>query len=266
MKKRYLCYGIGIIVCILLICYWFQNVKEAPAENHLNKIWISEPSDIIGSPFSFHINSVKGNIIAGNLQIGQPAVPDLLVYNEEPSKYLIPFSGDVEGNKAVCFFGKDPNESGVLTIYFFKDGTVEASIVWAHGEEMYKGVPSEKMYRFRPYHISDLEIDSSGKETSIEANLGFWNHVYLRAIQGNAPLLLITDNEGNVFYIFWDTVTGTEITQVTVEDINGDGLKDIKFLMEPPNNAGSDVEIWRTYYQRIDGLFVLCHECSTIRS
>lgn len=260
MKKRHLYYLVLIIMCVsALVFFWFLRVKGNPEKEHLNKIWVLENKDSIGHPFSFYINYTGGNLISGNLQIGQPALPDLFVYDEEPSKYLIPFSGNVKGNIAACPFGKGTDKAGILTIYFLEDGTLEASITWTNGMNLYEGVRSAELYRFRPYHISDF-IDVQEKQTIIETDLNDWGHVYLRAVAGRAPELFMTDEEGNIFYIFWNTITGTEITQVKVEDMNGDGLKDISFLMEPLNNTNSGIEIWRKYYQREDGLFVLCHD------
>ncbi len=242
-----------LLLCALTFGCLFLT-KSRGKEAYRDKIWIPE-----GFPgecsFSFHINQINGNFVAGNLHIGETALPDLYVYRKEPSRWLLPFSGEIKGDVARCRFTEPSNRAGTLTIQFCDRDSVNASIDFGDTDILREyGLPAAYQ-SFRPYNLSDLEL-VPGKEIVQEITLNHWGHVFVRAESGNrAPAVLITDSNGNILYNIWATITGTEITKLVLEDINGDSLTDIRFFMQPFNAVSAETGVWAEYYQLDSGLF-----------
>jgi len=116
-----------------------------------------------------------------------------------------------------------------------------------------------QVYNLRPYNISDLEI--CNEPTTYEVEIDSWGTVQLfYAVcdeEHPVPWILLTDNQGNILYHFPDDLTtGSEVKEVIIEDMNEDGLNDIK-VVAYLSYAPDEYRFEDYFYQTQDGHFYL---------
>ena len=91
-------------------------------------------------------------------------------------------------------------------------------------------------YTFRPLTLSDINQYTDPLQTdSLSVDLDSWGKVNFVTvlILGYKPhaAAFLTNEHGDIFYEFGPSFhTGTKIIDFSIEDIDGDGLKDIKVV------------------------------------
>lgn len=224
-------------------------------EPYLHKIWIPESwegSDTGTShddAISFYITNIQNGTIKGRLFEGFIARPD---------KNLTEFSGRIEnGVGKVEFVNKYGNE-GEIELIFIGENEMQTTLNYIKIKDYKETVSMEGGSIYKPYNLQD-EKDFITTIFSKETNIDSWGNVKLvvgrfdttRAFCGVAYL---TNEEGDILYRFQAPFrTGAWIEEGYVEDINGDGLLDVRLIERFDADDIEDAE-W-IFLQEEDGLF-----------
>ena len=124
----------------------------------------------------------------------------------------------------------------------------------------YEKESTDGRFIYRPYNISDFSdaIDSS-KTISILVELDYWGAVRITLIwiDSNKPYnrAFITDMDDNILYTFPTLTSGIEYTNINVEDLNGDGLKDVCFFPDESSFPNDLETVTFKWLQMENGLF-----------
>lgn len=220
----------------------------------LKKIWVTEDWDggAYSQRFSFSITKIENEKIEGFLFTGEiakpkfyssyylnnPNLPDFADVKDMPQTNL---TGSIKNDIAQCQFDDDDGNKGKVTFLFKESNKIEATIKYTDKSEAYEDVSSYGTYLFRPYNLSDLKSFTKNEENSFFVDLNSWDSVcfvsgefrYEKSYgsQVTLPQIYLTDEQDNIFYKFDAPFqTATKITNAYVEDINGDGLKDVTVI------------------------------------
>ncbi len=252
--------------------------EEIDYSQYINKIWIVEDRD--GGAYtnsSFFIEKIEDGKIFGKLSIMSISFPDFFYYNFESSSYSFDFTGTISSDMADCQFSSKDGDVGKIKLTLKEDSKIEADIEYISinsitPEEYYdklyrdysetesgkeflsKLEPFNGVYSFRPYNISDIseEIDLA-KINTFETELDTWGNINLVTVVFNGnkpyPMAYITNDNDDIFYKFGVPFqTGSEIIDMTIEDINGDGLNDIKMITSFYNYKTGLIDKYNTEY------------------
>lgn len=248
----------------------FEEVENLKA--CIKRVWVVdgvENEDTYYGPFSFCITSMQHGIIEGEYRYNGIATWE---FDEKDGKGK--FTGRIRNGRVECSFqNKEENEVNLI-LTSWEDMQIEAEVGcirndgrWQYSRE------NRETYRFRPYNLSDVENITVLDEHSFEMELDSWGHIRFVAARADNiglgryyPATYLTDIEGNILYEFGSTeyTAGEEIYDIVIEDINGDGLKDIgvitwfSFMYE---NGEKNFTRW-DFCQKQDGTFYLNHSYS----
>ena len=270
MKKRLIILFVLIFLLNLLYSQEFaikafatnlNDIKNEETENnckeYLYKIWIPEKGEEV--LFSFFISRESHGFLEGKLKIGYVAEKNAFwngyeIMNMDP----VDFIGKIENGKAECNFTDFEGNEGKLFIWFQSEAGLEAQIQFCNEDLAKEKVRETKKLAFRPYNLTDLE-DSYIFNCSLETKLEPWGEVQFIGGKFDTglkfyPIAFMTDIEGNILGNFNNSYpTGTEMSEVFVEDFNQDGKQDVKWICK---FADPDVEDWNCiFFQREDGIF-----------
>ena len=259
-----------IFICLFLL-FVGCGKEEKDYGQYLNKIWIMKETTskdgLISTPFSFCITSIDNKTIEGKFQLGGAiALPEYysdnsLLYPEE----LGTFKGSITNGRAQCTFEDKRGDSGELEIIFKGDNCLEVAINIKSIRDSVEELELKEVNTFSPYNIKDIrELDIS-KEWSFEIELDSWGQVNF--VSGKVenpdgryfPVSYLTNPNGDILYEFHPGyLAGSEISEVSVEDINGDGLKDISITtLFTCYDAEDDYAIKWDSFQIENGCFYL---------
>lgn len=245
------------------------------------KDWDSE--EAYTYPCSFCITKIESGKLTGKLSRGSGA------RKLENWQVLSDLTGKVSNGMAACQFSSKDGEAGVIDLTFKNNSEIEATLKYAKisfsGKimneeqyfqslyERYDGVkeameyyhklsPMHGNYVFRPYNIADVNADGfmEDKTLRFKTELNPWGEVYIiSGMYYNArpfAAAYLIDEQGDVLYCFEvPHHNGYEILNVSVEDLNADGLEDVKMMtgVDPPDH--SDTYEWIFYHGSDGGWF-----------
>lgn len=199
-------------------------------ESILKKIWIIKNTNNF-TP-SIYITKIENGIIEGKWSL-KLITPDCYTTSFEPQKYGT-FKGIIVDELAKCDF-TDESGDGTLDLVFNGDDTISASIQFSKKKYSDKEYP-EGNYVFEPYTISDYGMPDNINCYFI--NLNSWGNVFLKTgyVTAHHPYAVayLTDENDNILYEFKGLSNGWQISEVLIEDMNNDGLKDIKIILDTP--------------------------------
>ncbi len=236
---------------------------------YLYKIWVSDEwidNDIqlpCDNGISFCITQIKNGIVEGKVskrRVVEPGEAYELQGIIEKGKVECQFDmgeGGYKGN--FCFEMKGKDEIIVKLQYEYRDDT--GKIIIYEGQDYY-----------RPYNLSMIEEITVAK--TVEVDLDLWGTAWIAVgwFDTSTPhsfkyygIAYLINEDGDIFYKFRAPFrTGMWIVDVDLEDLNGDGLQDIKMVErmdEFPNiedavnfEAQEDDSEWH-FFQREDGYF-----------
>jgi len=229
-------------------------------EQYLQKIWIVKDWNgayDTGGPMSFHIDEIENETIIGSFTTGELAFPLLSDDNTYYSKGSL--TGAISNDIAECEISDQGGTKGTATLMFKESDEIAVTIKFTRkdiyvregSDVICKDVVLDGNYFFRPYQLSDIKELDVHKTHSYELEIDSWGKVNLVTSVFNAnkpyPVAYLINDKGDILYSFGNPFTnGTEIRDVYVEDINGDGLKDVRM-----NNSIAE----RIFLQKEDGLF-----------
>ena len=244
---------------------------------YLKKIWVGEEWD--GGdyvyPASFFITKIENGKIMGKMSTHRVAEPDFYYYKNAP--VLDDFIGTINNSHAECHFTGKNGNTGSLLLDFKEENKIVATMDYntvrfmdinnydntirkiyqnlKEGEKYYDNLkPMKGTYSFRPYNLEDIKKYIEMEKLNLyKVDLNSWGEVCLATVifSGDKPHpgAFLLDRDNNILYDYSAPFqVGTEIINVTLEDINDDGLKDVQ--ME------TDYEgiVW-TFYQKENGVF-----------
>ena len=229
---------------------------------YLKKIWVVEEYDHIdikSQCFSFHITKIENGIIQGKFVVGETAIPDFYYYRW--NSRLGDFAGVIENDEAKCAFvdtwlnlnGNNTGHNGNLILKFVSDNKIEGSINYLGEKDIYGNDLPNGQFTFKPYKYSDLKYVDFDESKSFETELDSWGNVKFITCFSNtnkpSASALITNMNDDILYVFYAPFqTGVRITDVKIEDMNGDGLKDVYLTTDAES-------ITWTFYQLENGWF-----------
>ena len=213
----------------------FSQTEENEHNPYLKKIWVANGMDIATYKFpSFFITKMENGRVYGKLSKRSIAEPDCYIYSFDSAINLYNLTGVFGNGAAECQIIGDDESIGNITLVFEKENEIEATIefIIINGED---ALPSGE-YRFKPYNLADIEsyIDCT-KTLSFPVDLNSWGLVNFTTVlfvgKKPYPAAFLTDAQDDILYCFNAPFqTATSIVDVVIEDMNGNGLKDIKTM------------------------------------
>ena len=206
---------------------------EEEFRQYLGKIWIidCDEEENYHYPYSFFITSIENGELKGEFQVGMRITPSN--YSED-TENIHSLSGSINGDIAECYFQDRYGNSGFIVLKFIDFNRIDIGIEYLNEPIKHdNNVFLDERYSFRPYNILDyknfvassLSVDFSirsyGEEVNIVAGI----------IEGNKPYpaICLTNDKGDILYEFGAPYqVSSEVKEILVEDLNGDGLQDVK--------------------------------------
>ncbi len=236
-----------------------KDIQEAFQENrpvdltdyssYLKKIWIVdgwvEEKDGWDFPISLAFTKIEGGAVEGYFYMGGMISTNYFRILKNPN--MPRFQGTVYDGTAECEYENDDGGKGTFSLTFCGDDWIEARL-----EE-----DENQCYLLRPYNISDENLMDN--QMSYEVELDSWGTVKLFSANSEShlsiPRVYLINEQGDILYQFSAGYqTASEVLEIIVEDMNGDGLKDVEVV-----TYFSDMpDIYRFewyFYQEEDGFF-----------
>lgn len=283
---------LGIIVLIMLFIFvvlglknflLFSNEKDTKdkgveiknvnqIDEYLKTVWLVNDykEDEVYGNMSFIILEQDGDRIKGKFTVNDVLYPDNHLYftgegSEHEETYAGEFDGKLDGGKAVCsvtwdYYGIE----GEMTLKFIDRKKIVAKILFEE-EKCELGKLTSGEYVFTTL---DLEYQNNSDFTYDDTIKGIqlakWGNVKLvsrirRGGKHTVLYLYLIDNFDNIIYDFsseYPFPYMTKVNESKFEDINGDGLEDVIFLLNSigEKDEGSDNQV-RIYFQNRNGGF-----------
>ena len=241
------------------------------SDKFIYKIWeikVEEGSDpsLYLSP-TFCITSIMDNKIKGKIATGGgPIYCNNSLYEQYSN--TADLIGVIVNDKAECEFDYgNGGDKGKIELTFLNDTEIRGDIYY----EIQNAYDTQKFfpngtYIFRPRNIEDLYDNGRAKIINMKqlpVNLSLWGDVnitigYLKqksidSATHSHAIAYVTDYEGNILYEFMGLVNGIEISAVTTEDLNNDGMPDVQISFD----IHEPEMLVYTYFQMENGLFCL---------
>lgn len=194
--------------------------------SYLKKIWIVEGwNDGAAYPVSLVITQMEEGYIKGYFCVDEFIIfyyQNLALWKDRTPE----FAGAIYDGTAECEYDYKNGSVGTLSITFCENDRIEVRL---DGNE-------EESYLLRPYNISDEKF--LDEPTTIEVELDSWGTVTLfyANYEFNYPWVLLINEQGDILYFFdgyW--IDSIEVLDINVEDINGDGLKEVEVVTYFPD-------------------------------
>lgn len=278
MKKIYRLLLTGICLFLSLAgCSRKEDYRE-----YKDKIWVMEEVqgkedveeeeasvDIQSPSFSFRIREIDEDHISGEISITEEEEMleeyfDSFSIEEKKGS----FSGKITDGIAICNFDDSKGNHGTFTIRKWSNGSLMVEM--EYDEKTWENRKAEDgTYSFRPYSVSDIK-GFSIQEEEREINLADGGRAKLVTGQmkdekeGFAyPQAYVTDMDGIILYrLDMGILFGTEISDIRLEDMDGNGTEDvsiiIRYSMENVEDREGTIE-W-TYNQNPEGGFEIKEE------
>lgn len=275
------------------INYYNENrsISTFDYNSCIKKMWvIKEWSN--GMPYRFPaslvITKIENNQIEGILVARS-------MYSTYPFEKASNLSGTIVNDVAECkVMDKESGDEASIILKFGDNDEIEAYLEYAkvYGMEIddynckvlkeYKDkdsierfpeelLPMIGVYTFRPYNLRDISTEDyvfiANEELSFDVELDSWGRVkFISGIFNGTkpyPSALLVNEKNDILFEFKATwKTSTKVVDVEIEDMNEDGLKDVKIITNFVNpNDFSEIYndmptlVW-DFHQNADGQFM----------
>lgn len=229
-------------------------LEEIAYDQFLKKIWVVKDWDgwAYSHLFSFSISKIEHGLIEGRLSTGAIAFPRFYSSTYLDSPYAPNFAdiknlpktnlyGAIINGVFECQFDDKYGNKGNVSLVFKENDEIEATIKYTSRNELLNGLPLDGTYLFRSYNLTDIGDFTKNEKNSFAVDLNSWGSVYFVSVEiwgeksyGSKimfPEAYLTDEQDNILYKFGSlSKTATKIMDVSIEDINRDGLKDVKII------------------------------------
>lgn len=219
-------------------------------DEYMNKIWIpiewsgtyvgAVDTDLI----SFCITNIDNGVIEGRIETD---------FIADPSYELRSFSGTIRNGIGECQFVDESGNQRSFQLILTNGELITVELQYMKDGKLL----SEKV-DYKPYNLNDIAAPVT-INTRVEADLNLWGSVqivggrYDTRRKHYGVVYLVDENEDIFYGLGASFRTGAEIVEVSTEDINGDGLTDIKVIERFEADDIDDAE-W-IFLQREDGYF-----------
>ena len=232
-------------------------------DKYTKKIWVAqewsgESEGYYHNLFSFYITKIENGKIEGRLEINQIAKPDIYTSNTINESWNNEnFRGELKDNIAECYLKKDSYE-GYVTLIFQDNDIISADLVYICQDD--NKTEYKKSGSFRPFNLSDVENLIINEDLIQYTSLDSWGEVYIVpgiVTYGNKslPCAYLVIESFDILYEFSTSYkTASEIESILVDDLNGDGYKDIKITTYFPRDPDIETIEW-IFYQLENGMF-----------
>lgn len=226
-----------------------RTVDLTDFSSYLKKIWIVEKWDFGADyPVSLVITQIEEGYIEGYFRLDGFVGSDYFRLGEWQDK-IPKFYGLIYDGTAKCEYDYRDGREGVLTIAFCGNDRIEVEV----------DRDEAQIYLLRPYHISDIKFRDD--PTSYNVELDCWGTVTLFYANVDAnhslPWVLLLNEKGDILYAFSGRFhTGSEVLEIVIEDMNGDGLKDVEVITYFPSVPNEYRFEW-FFFQLEDGIFYM---------
>ena len=184
------------------------------------------------------------------------------------------FEGKLIDGVARCKFEDEDGEAGWLTLSFEDQDVLTATIEWGEQENAALKTGRYCMGKYNVYQhlVSENEaaITEVNERLSCDLSLQEWGCIKILVCKSTnletgvcAPLLFMTDQEGNLLYQFdVSSPSNCMITELWIEDLNGDNYEDVAVTISVAGEKKTDNEVQyeqlenRYFYQQLDGTFL----------
>ena len=212
-----------------------SSSKEAIDYNKFTKkVWIVKSWDEGAYEYSsFCISEIKNGVIKGKFSTLDLTVPGYYYYIPDHLGFLGNLSGTINNGIAECKFSDKNGNKGNLELVFKSSDEIETTIKYTKKSQIYKDKSLDGTFLFRPYNIRDLDGFRPFDDNCFSVDLKIWGNVnFVSGKQFSGlhipTLAFLTSKDGDILYDFtWFIPTNVEFKDVSFQDINKDGLKDI---------------------------------------
>jgi len=246
-----------------------DNNKAIDYNQYVKKVWIVEDGgDHLTNYYqSFHISQIANGQISGELSYINLCVPA----PNYGDRYDGKFTGTVNGNTADCQFSLKTGDTGNIKLVFEPNNRIKATFTYNSKSQELKdtishlrdvGSPSVTLHldgtcQFKSWNLNDIEKFRPFKDQSFTVDLNSWGTVRFISGQIDGKYHILTDcyltNKDNdiLFDFGMPFPYAADITAVSFQDINRDGLKDIIIVTGLQKEPRAYV-----FLQQSNGLFV----------
>ena len=231
-----------------------ENLELLTYEQYLKKIWVVSEWDggAYEYPLSFVFTDIdiENGFITGKYSMYSVAYPVFYYYSFKESSGK-DFTGSISDGVAECLLSDGSGNNGELTIYFRENNAIEVSMTFVDRNEdnvkLYQKMCEDLQidspylpdgaYIYRPHNISDINKRAhSIRMNSFVTEIDSWGCInFVTVLFDNGRIWFsdayITNENGDILYKFRGTISASEIIDVIIEDVNGDGLKDVKLIL-----------------------------------
>lgn len=156
------------------------------------------------------------------------------------------FYGKIYEGTAECEYIDREGESGKFAFTMFDNNEMEVMLEEGQSYLLIPYNVSRWKYCTEPV-IAEVEMDSWGKVNLFYAVMDSLHPT---------PMVFLTNEQGDILYEFYASYrSGSEVREVIIEDMNGDGLKDVKVVTDFGDPEGYRFDWY--FYQGENGLFSL---------
>lgn len=243
-------------------------VHSIDYNDYLRKTWVVDSWECWDhtKSFSFYFTKIEDNIVEGKfiVDIDATAFPDFYAYNWKSR--LGDFAGVIQNGEMQGVFIHTSDYGNVgwngnLSIKFIDEDKLEVNIDYIGEEDVYGQELDDETLNYIPYNISHFEkVIDSDETRKYPVDLDSWGKVNFTMLWklsendggvGKAyRMCFLTDEQDNILYQFEFLSDWIDFQNVVIEDLNGDGLKDIRIWEELDNS-----NITFEWFQGEDGLF-----------
>ena len=226
-----------------------NNDKQKDYSSYLKKVWIVEDDYSGERMLSCVITDITGNEIEGYCYVGQRVLGIFNAQsrsnnNEKPNFHTVICDGAFQLEVSKLQYGEE-DRTGTACLKFCEGDRIEVTLTEEGNSEQ---------YLLRPYNILDESLRDDPTIFQIELDSwGIVNMVYANTESNHSiPNIYLTNDQGDILYNFLaDFQHASEVSEVVVEDMDGDGLKDVEVI----TFIGSSQFEWY-FFQKENGRFI----------
>ena len=236
----------------------FSSVDSIGAidfNQYIKKVWVvKEDADDVYRYPSFGISKIVNGQITG--------VFSLIVDVPDTFGNYGHLTGTINNDTAECQFDNGFGIKGNMKLFFRTNGKIEVTFEYSDKEEADNFIAEEgKSYEYIPFNINNIDGFIPIESQSLIVNLNSWGDVKFvsgktKGERYTSACFYLTDEDGNILYEFYtDTYVNVDVDDVSFQDVNKDGLKDIIIIVHHTHNPGFGKQFATVFYQKTDGTF-----------
>ena len=228
-------------------------VDEIDYSSYLKKIWIvgdwEEDERRRDYPISIIFTKMEEKYIEGSFDIRGMVSSDYFYFLNNTHREPSQFQGMLCAGTAECKYNYGNGKDGTFSLSFCDTNRLEVQL---EEDEI-------QSYLLRPYNFSDEKFRDY--QVTYEIDLDSWgivNLFYANSEENHSlPWVLLTNEQGDILYHFTAAYqVDSEVKDIIIEDMNGDGLKDVEVVTSFSDMPDTCRFEWY-FYQRENGTFYL---------